>query len=50
MKSKKYTFFKATYPLLGIVVVPVSASGSFNYGFSTSLNKKNRYCAFKFTP
>lgn len=33
MHERKFTLFKAVFPLLGIINIPVSASTKFHYGY-----------------
>lgn len=48
--SKKFTLFKATFPLLGIITIPVSASIKFDYGFNSGLTGGARNCVYNFDP
>lgn len=49
-KSKEITLFKATFPLLGIIVIPVEASVKLNWGYKAGIHGGPRFCEVYFNP
>lgn len=48
--EKDFTLFEATFPLLGIIVIPVEAKVKLEYGYDSRLNTGLRLCEFDFRP
>lgn len=42
--------FKATFPLLGIITIPVEAKVKFDYGYKAGLKGGPRECSIYFNP
>jgi len=49
-QSIDITLFKATFPLLGIVVIPIEAKAKIRYGYTHTKTQAARHCGVKFEP